>query len=50
MPIEVIRVKVNQTEVRNQFHFDIQRNFRINIHRNRKKYTRKQKHRNQTEY
>ena len=50
MPIEVIRVKVNQTEVRNQFHFDIQRHYRMNIYRNRKKYTRRRKHRNQTEY
>lgn len=41
-----IKVKVNQTEVRNGFHFDIQRTTRMNIFRNRKAYSRRRIHKN----
>ena len=46
MKKEIIKVKVNQTEVPNKFHFDVQRSTRMNVFRDRKKYRRKIKHRN----
>lgn len=39
-----LHIKVDQTHVRNEMHFQHQLNNRMNIFRNRKKYTRKSKH------
>lgn len=41
---ETLKIKINQTEVRNKFHFNIQRKTRMNIFRDRTKYSRKAKH------
>jgi len=49
MKKEIIKVKVNQTELPNKLHFEIQRTTRANVFRDRTKYCRKRKHRNQTE-
>lgn len=46
MKKETIHVKVDQTRLPNEMHFDIQRNTRMNIFRDRKKYNRKRKHKN----
>lgn len=46
---ETLKIKVNQTEVRNEFHFNIQKRTRMNIFRDRTKYSRKTKHKGQTE-
>lgn len=43
---ETIKVKVDQTKLPNEMHFEVQRKTRMNIFRNRKKYTRKRKHKN----
>jgi hypothetical protein len=43
---ETIKVKVDQTKLPNKMHFDVQRTTRVQIFRNRKKYTRKTKHKN----
>ena len=44
MKKEIITIKVDITKVRNELHFDVQRNTRANIFRDRTKYTRKEKH------
>lgn len=44
--MEHIKVKVDQTKLPNKMHFDVQRTTRVQIFRNRKKYTRKTKHKN----
>ena len=46
---EVIHIKVNQTKLRNELHFDVQRTTRANVFRDRTKYTRKKKHKNKEE-
>ena len=46
---ETLKIKINQTEVRNEFHFNVQRKIRMNIFRDRTKYSRKAKHKGQTE-
>ena len=43
---EVIHIKVNPTKLRNELHFDVQRNTRANVFKDRTKYTRKRKHKN----
>lgn len=43
---EVLHIKVNQTKLRNEFHFDVQRTTRSNVFKDRTKYTRKRKHKN----
>lgn len=50
MKKEIIKVKINQTELPNKFHFEVQKNTRMNIFRDRKKYRRKIKHRNRQEW
>ena len=50
MKKEVIKIKVNQMELRNEFHFNVQRTTRMNIFRDKTKYCRRRKHRNQTEW
>lgn len=50
MAKEIIKVKVNQTELPNKFHFGVQLTTRMQIHRDRTKYRRKVKHKGQTEY
>lgn len=47
MKKEVIKIKVDQTELRNELHFAVQRNTRMNIFRDRTKYRRKVKHKGQ---
>ncbi len=44
---ETIKVKVDQTKLPNKMHFDVQRKTRANVFRDRTKYTRKRKHKNQ---
>ena len=44
--MEHIKVKVDQTKIPNKMHFEVQRTTRVQIFRNRKKYNRKQKHKN----
>lgn len=46
MKKEIITVKVDQTKLPNKMHFEVQRTTRANVFRNRKKYTRKRKHKN----
>lgn len=46
MKKETIHVKVDHTHLPNEMHFDVQRKTRMNIFRNRKKYSRKKKHKN----
>lgn len=50
MKKEIIKVKVNQTELPNKFHFGVQLTTRMNIFRDKTKYRRKVKHKGQTEY
>lgn len=45
MTKEIIKIKVDVTTLRNTLHFDVQRNTRANVFRDRTKYTRKEKHR-----
>ena len=47
--IEHIKIKVDQTKLRNEMHFDVQCNTRANVFRDRTKYTRKRKHKNAQE-
>ena len=49
MKKEVIHIKVDQTKLRNELHFDVQRNTRANVFRDRTKYSRKKKHKNKEE-
>lgn len=44
MKKETIHIKVDQTKLRNELHFEIQKNNRSNVFRDRTKYTRKKKH------
>lgn len=44
-----IHIKTNQTELPNKIHFEIQKNNPMRIFRDRTKYTRKMKHKGQTE-
>lgn len=41
-----IKIKVDQTKLPNKMHLEVQKNTRANVFRDRKKYTRKIKHRN----
>lgn len=43
------KVTENEVEVPNKFHFEVQRNTRMNIFRDKTKYTRKQKHKKKFE-
>ena len=42
----IIHIKVNQTKIPNEMHFEVQKKTRMNIFRDRTKYTRKRKHKN----
>jgi len=44
-----MKIKVDQTKLRNEMHFDVQKNTRMHIFRDRTKYTRKKKHKNKIE-
>lgn len=46
MKKETIHIKVDQTKLRNELHFNVQKTTRSNIFRDRTKYTRKKKHKN----
>lgn len=39
-----IRIKVDPTKVPNKFHFEVQKSTRMNIFKDKTKYTRKRKH------
>ena len=41
-----IKIKVDQTKLPNKMHLEVQKTTRANVFRDRKKYTRKIKHRN----
>ena len=43
----VIHIDQKDINVRNEMHFDVQRRTRANVFRDRTKYTRKKKHKNQ---
>lgn len=49
MKKETLHIKVDQTKLRNEMHFDVQRNTRANVFRDRTKYTRKTKHKGKEE-
>ena len=49
MKKETIHIKVDQTKLRNEMHFDVQRRTRANVFRDRTKYTRKRKHKGKEE-
>lgn len=38
------KVKADDSKIRNGFHFEVQRRTRANVFRNKKRYTRKTKH------
>ena len=42
-----IKVKVDQTKLPNKMHLEVQKTTRMNVFRDRTKYTRKRKHKNQ---
>lgn len=44
------KIKVNYSKLRNPMHLEIQKNNRMNIFRDKTKYTRKQKHKGREEY
>lgn len=44
-----VKVKVNQTELPNKLHLNVQKSTRMNIFRDKTKYRRKVKHKGQTE-
>ena len=44
------KIKVDQTKLRNEMHFEVQRTTRSNIYRDKTKYTRKKKHKNREEF
>ena len=46
MKKEIIHIKVDQTKLRNEFHFNVQRRTRSNVFRDKTKYNRKLKHKN----
>ena len=41
-----LRIKIDQTKLRNEMHFEVQKNTRANVFRDRTKYSRKNKHKN----
>ena len=45
-----IKVKVNQTELPNKMHFEVQKNTRAVVFRDRTKYCRRRKHKGQTDW
>ena len=47
--MEHIKIKVDQTKLRNEMHFGVQLTTRMNVFRDRTKYTRKRKHKNKEE-
>lgn len=49
MKKETIHIKVDQTKLRNEMHFDVQRRTRANVFRDKTKYTRKRKHKGKEE-
>lgn len=40
------KVSVDPSKVRNEFHFDVQRSTHAQVYKNKKAYTRKEKHKN----
>lgn len=44
MKKEVLHIKANDSNLRNEMHFDVQKNTRMNIFKDKTKYTRKRKH------
>lgn len=47
--MEHLKVKAKQVNAPNKFHLEVQKTIRMNIFRDRKKYTRKRKHKNKEE-
>ena len=45
-----IKVKVNQTELPNKMHFEVQKNTRAVVFRDRTQYCRRRKHKGQTDW
>ena len=44
--MEKMRIKVDLSKIPNDMHFEVQRKTRMNIFRDRTKYSRKRKHKN----
>ena len=42
----IIKIKPDDLHLRNEMHFEVQKRTRMQIFRNRKKYSRKKKHKN----
>ena len=40
------KITIKQTDTRNEMHFEVQKSTRANVFKNKKKYTRKSKHKN----
>lgn len=40
------KITIKPTDTRNEMHFEVQKSTRANVFRNKKKYTRKSKHKN----
>lgn len=49
MKKETLHIKVDQTKIPNKLHLEVQKNTRMNIFRDRTKYTRKRKHKGKEE-
>jgi len=47
--MEHMKIKVDPTKLPNKLHFEVQRTTRMNVFRDRTKYTRKKKHKNKLE-
>ena len=46
---EKIKIKIDTTKLRNELHFEVQKNTRMNIFKNKTKYNRKKKHKSREE-
>ena len=45
-----IRIKIDDSKIPNKFHLEVQQNNKAIVYKNKKKYTRKQKHKGETDY
>lgn len=45
-----IVIKIDDSKIPNKFHLEIQQNNKAIVYKNKKKYTRKQKHKGETDY
>lgn len=50
MKKEVITIKVDQTKLRNEMHFEVQKATRMHVFKDKTKYSRKTKHKGKEDY